>query len=309
MKKGKIIIGIALLLALFVFATATYTVGEDEVVVVRNLSSINKVFVASEDAIEDAKADLEKKKIKCDVVYSKGLQFKIPFIQSIEKYSSKLITYTSSTETINTNDKRQIDINIASQYKVVNPGLVSLKFGKNSYERKLNALVDDKMYPLVINTVNSLAFTDFFDIEKVKPALQKQTKSFNDTLAAEYGIEIVDTMIYKKMPPKENQAAIISKMVAEIQKKSDEITAQGQSEYDEEVSIVNKEAKLLRDEATKLAAEVKADADKEALEIIRKASSVDIEFYTFINRLTLIKEIKDTTIFLDKSINLFDAME
>lgn len=126
MKKGKIIIGIALLLALFVFATATYTVGEDEVVVVRNLSSINKVFVASEDAIEDAKADLEKKKIKCDVVYSKGLQFKIPFIQSIEKYSSKLITYTSSTETINTNDKRQIDINIASQYKVVNLSLIHI---------------------------------------------------------------------------------------------------------------------------------------------------------------------------------------
>ena len=309
MKKGTMALGVVFLLLIFVLGTATYTVGEDEVVVVRNLSTISKVYVKDESSIEKVKADLAKKNVQCEVVFAKGLQFKIPFIQKIEKYSSKLITYTSNTETINTNDKRQIDINIASQYKVVNPGLVSLKLGMIGYERRLNNLVDDKMYPLVINTVNSLGFIDFFDIEKVKPALQKQTQVFNDTLASEYGIEIVDTMIYKKMPPVENQAAIISKMVAEIAKKSDEITAQGQSEYDEEVAIVNKEAKILRDEATKLGAEVRASADKEALQIIRKATQVDLSFYTFINRVMLLKEIKDTTIFLDKNTNLFDPMQ
>ena len=51
---------------------------------------------------------------------------------------------------------------------------------------------------------------------------------------------------------------------------------------------------------------IKAEADAEAARIYEEALKIDLEFYRFINRMKSLKEMKDTTVFLDESNDFID---
>lgn len=306
MKKLIVLLILAFAILL---PSSIYIVKEDELAVVRQFGQIKKVHVSEKAYIEKSKEDLKKEGVITAVVANKGLNFKIPFISSVEKYTSKLITYTSNTETINTKDKRKIDIRMYAQYDIVNPGLVSIKMDGKRYESKLNALLDDKVYPVVIKTGNSLAFDEFFNIEIIEPALDEKRESLNEQLVSQFGVYIQDASMYRKNPPEENMKAIESKMREEILKESEEIHAEGNRFYNEKVALVDKNKKITVNTARQEAADIKANADQEALDMIEKALRVDVEFYKFVKRMELMSNIKDTQIFIDKNNNIFEYLD
>ncbi len=306
MKKVIVLLILAVAIAL---PSSVYIVKEDELAVVRQFGQIKKVHVSEKAFVEPSKEDLKKEGVITSVVDKKGLNFKIPFITSVEKYTSKLITYTSNTETINTKDKRKIDIRMYAQYDIVNPGLVSIKMNGKRYESKLNALLDDKVYPVVIKTGNSLSFDEFFNIKIIEPALDEKREKLNEQLVSQFGVYIQDASMYRKNPPSENMKSIESKMKEEILKESEEIHAEGNRFYNEKVALVDKNKKITVNEARQEAADIKANADQEALEMIEKALRVDVEFYKFVKRMELMSNIKDTQIFIDKNNNIFEYLD
>ena len=58
-----------------------------------------------------------------------GLQFKMPFIDKVEKHSSRLKTYISDSEVVNTLEKKQYYITTFAQWRICDPALFSLKLG------------------------------------------------------------------------------------------------------------------------------------------------------------------------------------
>ena len=115
--------------------------------------------------------------------------------------------------------------------------------------------------------------------------------------------------MYRKNPPSENMKSIESKMKEEILKESEEIHAEGNRFFNEKVALVDKNKKITVNEARQEAADIKANADQEALEMIEKALRVDVEFYKFVKRMELMSNIKDTQIFIDKNNNIFEYLD
>ncbi|MCT4662532.1 MAG: SPFH domain-containing protein [Tissierellales bacterium] len=302
MKKfGKLGLSLGILGALFIFFSMfTFIIEEDEVAVKKRLGKITDAYIDSPSDLDKVSSDLEKRNYgSINVSADKGLHFKVPFIDTVTKYSSKYITYISTTETINTKDKRKIDIQMFAQYKVLNPVFVNVTFaGRTS---TVKSLVDDRVPPLIVQAGNSLNFPDFFKTDIVGPLISEKRDILNDELSLNYGIYVADLGIHRKNFPTSNIASIEDKMTEEILKQSEQLIAVGESEYKKSVAETDRFKAEKVAKARQEAAQIKADADKDALEIYQNSLSKDIAFYEFIKRMETYRNIKDTTIFLDSS--------
>lgn len=306
MKKSMkgLIIALAAL-AFIVFGASTYTVREDQVAVVKRMGSITKVIVGTKDVPAVVK-DLKERGYAPEVTDAKGLHIKLPFFDTVHVYSAKYLTYTSSMETINTFDRRKIDIQMFSQYRVINPALVNMTLGDNPSE--WNKLQDDRVYPVVIQSANMLTFNDFFDKEKVDKTLEERTEKLSRELSLQYGIAVVDIGIHRKNFPMANINSIQDKMVKEIQKDSEKLRAEGDSQYMKDTSEAERMKQEIVAKGIEESAMIKAQADAEALAIYEQSLKKDLEFYRFIQRINTYKDIKDTTIFMDKDNDFLDYL-
>ncbi|NLN46422.1 MAG: hypothetical protein GX153_07640 [Clostridiaceae bacterium] len=293
--KGLLIAAGAFLLAIILLNLFTYSVREDETAVVKRFGKIDRVVVDANEA-ESVRATFASRGLDINVLTKKGLNFCIPFMDDVKTFNAKSMTYTSETATINTFDSRRIDLSMFAQYRVVNPALFDMTLGTLSNG---NRLMDDRVYPAVIQTANTLRFNEFFDTTRVTTAISANMDTLNTVLVETFGVRIIDIGIYRKNFPQANIESIEQKMVQEIQKESEKLIAEGDSQLKQSKAETDRIRKETIAVATETAASIKAEADAEAVRIFEDAISADLEFYRFINRMQAFSELEDTTVFLD----------
>lgn len=298
MKKIKAIFAILIILGILSAGSAIYVVHEDEVAVLETFGKLTSAIVNSED-LQKVEQNLEKNGYS-DIMVStkKGLHFKIPFIQDVKEYSSKYLTYLSNEELINTLDNRRIQIQTYAQYKVADPIGFTVAVGGNfrlAYNR-----MDEYVYKTVINTANQLSFNEFFYKETVENLLNEKLVQLNEKLVEDFGIYISDIGVNRKTFPANNVATIEQKMSKEIEKESEKLTAEGDSEYMQAQAVANREYSEIVAKAREEAAKIRAEADAEALKIYQQSLNKDVEFYRFIKRMDLYKDMKGATLFLEE---------
>jgi membrane protease subunit HflC len=296
--KTKVFFGLFLVVLLVLLSDSFYIVQPAEVAIVQRLGEITTAVIREEKE-EFVRTGLDHYPVLANVrlITERGLLFKIPFIDQVEKYSAKYLTYTSRKETINTSDKRKLDIQMYAQYRIENPAIYRIKVGSLS---KLNQLMDDNVYPVVIQSANKLKFDQFFDDNIMPEMMEERRIELNKTLATQYGIEIADIGIYRKNFPQSNVVSIEEKMCKEIQKESERLRAEGDAYYTKSTSETNRQEKEIIAKATEESAVIRAEAEKEALEIYQASLTKDLEFYRFIQRMNAYKTLEGQTIFLDE---------
>ena len=303
MKKSGIIIAILVVVGLFVFANSLYIVKEDQVAVIRTFGKINNVIIAPDDEAK-VRENLERNNYNnIQVISEKGLHFKRPFIDTVNHYSAKYLTYTSNTKLINTNDERRIEIEMYAQYRVFDPVVYSLAVG-NKFEA--NKRMDEYVYKTVINSANTLKFDEFFYQNTLEELLDSKKETLNEQLVSEYGLFVTDIGINRKNFPQSNIANIEEKMAKEIEKESEKLIAEGDSEYIKAQSMTDRQRAEIISKAVEEAAVIKADADTESIRIYQESLQKDLEFFQFIKRMEIYENIKGSTIFLDNDNAIFD---
>jgi membrane protease subunit HflC len=296
MKKS---IGFAIfLVVVFVLLSSSfYIVNEDEVALVKTFGKVVSVVTNPGDKqmVEENYVGTEWANVK--VSDTKGLKFKIPIAQTVEKYTSKYLTYKSLKETVNTVDGRRVDVMMYAQYRVVDPALFNAVVASKS---RANTRMDEEVYPTVINSINKLEFNEFFDQETLENLLDEKQSSLNNQMVADFGMYVTDIGISRKTFPVDNISTIEEKMTKEIEKESAQSIAQGDSIYNQKVAIVDAQKAQVIANAVEEAAIVKAEADAEAIRTYQESLAVDLDFYRFIQRMDIYKNISGQTIFLDK---------
>jgi len=298
----KMIIPIIGVLALILISSSLYTVKEDEVAVIKTLGKVVAVVVNVTDTELVNENLIANNQVGVEVNSEKGLHFKIPFIQTVEKYTAKYLTYTSTTERINTADSRRVEIQMYAQYRVVDPARFNAKVGTKG---QANQRMDDDVYPTVINSVNNLEFNAFFYQDTLENLLNSKQKILNERMVSEFGIYVSDIGINRKTFPINNIAQIEEKMTKEIEKESAQSIAEGDSQYNQKVSEVDAQKAQVIADAVETAADIKAEADATAIRTYQDALKVDLEFYQFTQRMDIYKNIKGSTIFLDGDNAIF----
>lgn len=286
----------AVLLALMVLSISSlFIVNETENVVVSRFGKITKIYVTSSDkkaVLDFIKSD----KQFADVVVSdsRGIQFKIPILDRIDRYDNRLLTYDTNPCDIITGDKKKLVVDNFAQWRITNPLLfkITMKNTTNAHVR-----IDDILYSKVRE---KLSLTDADTLVGDKTANEKLFEDIrvasNKDLASS-GIEIYDIRVKHIMLPAENMQNIYNKMISEREQMAKKYRSEGEEEYLKVTSSAQKEATIIEAEAYEKAQKIKGEGDAEAIKIYNNVFNRDPEFYKFYRTLQSYKKtINDKTV-------------
>ena len=283
MKKiaGKIIVLLAVIIAAVCVSGAVFTVHMKEYVAVRQFGRIVKV------------------------ISEPGLNFKIPFIQSIQRVSAATRVYDIASSDVITRDKKTMIADDYVLWRVIDP---------TKYIQTLNALdsraqerIDASAYNATKNVISSMTQDEVIAArgEKLGTLI---TEESNDTMGG-YGIEIIQTQIKALDLPEDNKDAVYQRMISERQNIAASYKAEGDSEAQLIRNETDKEVSVTKAEAKKEAAVIEAQGEAEYMRILQEAYNNEdkADFYNYIRSLDALKaSLKggNKTLILDKDSEL-----
>jgi modulator of FtsH protease HflC len=311
-NRGKLILsGILLILLIVLVSQSMFVVGEAEQSVVSRFGVIKRIIINRSNDFHDRYADLLKDEITTtgDVTVSvgSGLHFKVPFIDKVETFSSRLYTYISDSEVVNTAEKKQYYVQTFAQWYIADPALFSLKLGNMvSAENQLDNLI----HPVIVQAINRMSAEDFVsNKDALNAALAKGLTTVNEDMASR-GIEVKDIQVHRTILPTANLESTYARMQADRAKVAQQLRSEGDEEYRKAVSSSDLEARQIEADAVSEAGTVRGEAEAESMKIYAEAYGADEEFYSYWRSLQVLKTAltDKTTLVLDETNPLWSEL-
>lgn len=310
MKKIFLWCGIVSLL-LVLFNECTFVVGESEQAVVSQFGVIKRLIIHSHNDFHTKYAARLQGEIttsgSVDIREGIGLQFKLPFIDRVEKLSSRLYTYISDSEVVNTREKKQYYVTTYAQWHISDPALFNLKLGSmGAAENQL----DNIIHPVIVQAINRMGGDDFIsNKDALNASLNNGLRIINEDMCIR-GIEVVDIQIHRTILPAANIESTYSRMQADRAKVAQQLRSEGNEAYNKAVAAADLEARQLEAEAYSQAGAIRGEGDARAAEIYASAYGADPDFYAFWQSiLTLKRSIQsNTTLVLDETSPFFQIL-
>ena len=301
-------IAIALIVALILLSESVFIVGESEQASVSRFGVIRRLILNNGNNFHTTYADLLEGEVTMSdsvkISYGSGIHFKLPFIDRVETYSGRLYTYVSSSEVVNTAEKKQYYITTFAQWHITDPALFSLKLGSmTAAENQL----DNIIHPVIVQAINRMVADDFIsNKDALNAALQVGLATINRDMCAR-GIEVKDIQIHRTTLPNANVESTYARMQADRAKMAQQLRSEGVEEYNKAVAAADLEARQIEAAAISEAGEIRAQADAEAAEIYAQSYAVDPEFYAYWRALQALEKSigEDATLVLDQNNPLF----
>lgn len=250
-----------------------------------------------------------------EAVKDAGLNFKIPFIQAVNRFEKRLLNWDGSPNQIPTKDKKLIWVDTTARWRISDPLLYLTRVTtKTTALSRLDGIIDSVVRDAVsendlVELVRSEGWAGMVgaqiadagytqkEVEEVSRPLQvgreKITRAMLKSasrLTPEFGIELVDVRIKRINYVDSVLKKVFERMISERNR----IAAQYRSEGEGEKARINgemqKELKRISSEAFRTAEETRGKADARATKIYGDAYSRDPEFYSFSKTLELYRE-------------------
>ena len=290
MKSKGIILIIAIIAGLLVFASA-YVVDETEQVVV---TQFGKVMGKPKQA--------------------PGLYFKIPFIQNTNYFPKNLLHWDGDPGQIPTLDKTYIWVDTFARWKIVDPVKFFQTVGNiMSAQSRLDDIIDPAVrnfitsYKLIETVRTTNRELDTFeigleDVESKRPAYAIKTgrKKITEGILEQaipklekFGIELVDVKIKRVNYVEQVRKTVYARMIAERNQIAEKFRSEGQGEARKILGEKERDLKLITSEAYRVAQEIKGKADAEVTKLFAEAYGLDPEFYSFVRTLDVYGQALD----------------
>jgi membrane protease subunit HflC len=278
MSPKLIIPLVIVVIAVFVLSLAVFTVDETEQAIVIQMGK------------------------PLPVVIEPGLNFKIPFLQNVKKFESRVLEYDSAADEIFTKDKKKLVIDNYARWRIADP----LKFYQVvRSETGAQGPLDDIIFSEIREELARHTLTEI--VKETRESLMETVTAQCREKAEEYGIEIIDVRIKRADLPLDVRKSVYGRMIAERKKIAGQYRAVGHKEAREIRSAANKDKTIILAESYRKAEKHKGDGDAKAIEIYAAAFNEDPEFYAFVKTLETYEKAlkKDTTIVLPADSEFF----
>lgn len=290
LKNLLTVLGI-ILAGIIAFNLLTFRVYMTEHAVVTRFGEIHKAIVSDASAMENLKSNPRFKDI--DIVEGNGLFFKIPFIDKVDYYDDRMLTYDVDSREVTTRDKKKVILDNYAQWRIVDPVLfrVTMRTESAAYVR-----LEDIIYSQLNQHIGKIdAEVLISDKDQVADMLAEIVRLANAEVR-DYGIEIIDVRIKRTDLPQENNANIFNRMRTERERMAMQYRSEGQEEAQKIRSNADREATIIEAQAYAEAEKIRGEGEAEALRIYAEAYNQDPEFYQFYRTLqTYRKTLKNNT--------------
>lgn len=205
-----------------------------------------------------------------------GLKFKIPFIQNVVFYDTRLLNLDPPAQEVVLNDKKRLDVDSFTRYQIVDP----LKFYKTvRTEYQARSKLEEIVNSSLRKVLGRITLTELLSEQRTQIMKDISDTVKNDAQAI--GVSVADVRIRRADLPLEVMQAINERMKTERQRDAKEFRAKGQQEAQNIRATADKEAAIIVAEAEKKAQATRGQGDKEAVTIWNTAAGKDVAFYEF----------------------------
>ena len=218
------------------------------------------------------------------LVKEPGLKFKVPFIQNVVFYYTRLLNLDPPAHEVVLIDKKRLDVDSFTRYKIVDP----LRFYKTVRSEEM---ARSKLAEIVNSSVRKILGR----ITLPELLSQQRTKIMSDISqavkadAAQIGVSVADVRIRRADLPLEVLQAINARMKTERERDAKEFRAQGQQQAQQIRAKAEKERTIIIAEAEKQAQITRGQGDEQAIKIWNDAAGTDPQFYGFYRSLEAYK--------------------
>lgn len=246
-----------------------------------------------------------------------GLQFKIPFIDQVNRFDKRFLAWDGDANQMVTADKKYIWVDTFARWRIIDP----LRFfekvrNETGAQTRLDDLIDgatrtavasSKLIEMVRSTNDPLdrgmeiedsellgKNSALEKVEQGRAKVQARILELAVKPIADLGIELLDVRIKRINYVQSVQRKVFDRMVSERQRIAAQYRSEGQGEAARIRGQMQKELKQIQSEAYKRAEEIKGNADAEATLIYAKAFEKDPEFYRFIKTLETYRKSFDS---------------
>lgn len=224
-------------------------------------------------------------------VVAPGLHFKLPFVQNVEYFDSRILDYDARSAEALTSDKKAIVLDNYARWRITDP----LTFYRTVRTIPgAQARLDDTVYSQLRVFVGRNTLTEVVSSKRAE--IMGAVTARTSELLREYGMEIIDVRIKRTDLPTENQRAIFGRMRAERERQAKQYRSEGQEESTKIRSTADRERTVLMAEATRKSEILRGEGDADAARIFSEALSQSPEFYDFQRSLDAYRKVfRDNT--------------
>jgi membrane protease subunit HflC len=237
------------------------------------------------------------------VVSKTGLHLRLPFIEEVHLFETRILEWDGDANQIPTRDKRFIWVDTTARWKIVDPLKYLQTVGtETAAQARLDDIVDaitrdvisDQLLIEVVRSSNRVLSQNLMqegvedtekseqeNIELGRTALTREILTRGRKMTPEYGIELVDVRIKRLIYIDDVLRKIYERMIAERKRAAQQFRSEGLGRQAEIGGRREKDLNVIRSEAFRKAQEIKGKADAASTRIYADAYGKDPDFYRF----------------------------
>ncbi len=219
------------------------------------------------------------------LVNEPGLKFKVPFIQNVVFYDSRLLNLDPPAQEVVLNDKKRLDVDSFTRYKIIDP----LKFYQTV---RTEAQAQSKLAEIVNSSLRKVlgrvTLTEL--LSEKRNQIMRDISATVKKDAEAIGVSVADVRIRRADLPIEVMQAINHRMRTERERDAKEFRAKGQQEAQNIRAKADKEATIIVAKAERNAQITRGQGDKDAVKLWNKIVGQDVNFYEFYRSLEAYKK-------------------
>ncbi len=207
-----------------------------------------------------------------------GLYFKIPLIQNIHYFDTRILTFESpEPERYITSEKKNVLVDSFVKWRIVDPKQYYISTGGDETRAQLR----------LSQTINS-SLRDEIGTRTVHDVISGQRdmivglmRDKADVDARKIGVQVVDVRLKRVDLPQQVSDSVYRRMQAERKRVANELRSTGAAESEQIRADADRQRQVIIAEAYREAQKVKGEGDAAATAIYAKAFSGNPEFYAF----------------------------
>ena len=262
-----------------------------------------------------------------------GIQFKVPFIQTVNVFEKRYMDWDGDPNQIPTKDKKFIFVDTYARWQITDP----LQFYKRlTNERGAQSRLDDILdgetrdyianhnleetvrnsnrTPMVTDTISEPISDSLIHIYVGREKIEMMILKTANERAADLGILILDFKFKRLNYVEEVQDQVYKRMTSERYRIADKFRSEGQGEASRINGEKERELKSIQSKAFKKAEEIMGKADAEAAAVYSNAynkSATSKNLYTFLKSMETFEKTFDdkTSVILSTDSEVFKFLK
>jgi membrane protease subunit HflC len=241
-----------------------------------------------------------------EVVTEPGLHFKLPFIQNVAYVDKRILSVDPPSQEILLRGNLRIVVDAFVRYRITNPlRFIQAVQTEEALERALAPIVNDAVRGVLgdVSLADVLSVRRAGLMEQIKGLVNAYVQGKREEVAqanaelqgapVDFGIEIVDLRIGRADLAAEVSESVYERMRAERQRDAADFRAQGEEIKRTIIGQADREATVIRAEATMTSSIARGQGDAQRTAILNAAYGRDPEFFEFFRTMQAYRESID----------------